>query len=64
MKKKQKKVNIKRLTIKQVDDLSKQIGEAIAEVMDEANERCNDILRTYGLQTKISYDIVKIEEDS
>lgn len=56
-----RKVDINKLSAEQADRLSEQIGKEIAKIMDQANLNCNKLLGVYGLRTKISYEIVKIE---
>ena len=53
-------IDPKKLTLQQADELSKQIGKMVAEIMDDANKKCNEILNIYGLQTKIGYNIVQV----
>ncbi len=60
----ERKVDIKKLSVEQADKLSMQIGKEISKIMDEANIKCNKLLGIYGLQTKIGYEIVKISKDS
>ena len=56
-----RKIDVDKLTIEQAEKLSEQIGKEISKIMDDANSSCNKLLGVYGLQTKISYEIVKIE---
>lgn len=59
----ERKVDVNKLTVEQADQLSMQIGKEISKIMDEANTNCNKLLGIYGLQTKISYEIVKIDKE-
>jgi len=63
LKKRERKVDVSKLTVDQADKLSEQIGKELSKIMDEANLKCNKLLNVYGLQTKISYDIVQIEQN-
>jgi len=62
-KKRERKVNIDNLLPAQADNISKTIGQELAKIMDEANNKCNELLNIYNLETKISYNIQKIEEE-
>lgn len=57
----ERKVDISKMTLEQADMLSKQIGEEMAKIMDEANRKCNEMLNIYGLQTQIHYQIVPLQ---
>ena len=60
---KDQQVDIEKLSIEQADALSVQIGQAIAQIMDEANSKCNAVLNIYGMQTQIHYKLVKLGEN-
>jgi hypothetical protein len=64
LKDRERKIDVEKLSIDQADALSAQIGVAIGKIMDEANLKCNQLLNIYGLQTQISYNILKIGEKS
>ncbi len=61
-KRRKRSVDLKSLTIDQADRLGKQMGDEIAKIMDEANNKCNNMLNIYGLQTQIGYEIVQVPE--
>lgn len=42
-----------------VEEISKNISQKMAAIMDEANTKCNELLKIYGLQTKIHYQITE-----
>lgn len=58
--KRERKVDIEKMSGEQADLIGKQIGEAMAKIMDEANRKCNEILNIYGMQTQIQYQIVPL----
>ena len=57
-----RKIDLHKISPDQADRMSKQIGDEIARIMDEANNKCNAMLNIYGLQTAIGYKIIKTEE--
>lgn len=61
-KRRKRSIDLQKLSPAQVDRMGEQIGDEIAKIMDEANGKCNEMLRIYGLQTAIGYKIVKLEE--
>lgn len=63
-KRRKRKIDLENLSPEQADKLAKQIGDEIAKIMDEANTKCNEMLRIYGLQTEIGYEIVQIAENT
>jgi hypothetical protein len=60
VKDRERKVDVNSLSITQADALSVQIGKEIAKIMDEANLKCNELLKIYSLETSIAYKITKI----
>ena len=61
-KRRKRKIDLNKLSVEQADKLAKQLGDEIAKTMDEANNKCNEMLKIYGLQTKIGYEIVQLDE--
>lgn len=59
--KRERKVDLNKLSMDQADVISQQIGQEMARIMDEANLKCNEILNIYGMQTQIHYKIVPLE---
>lgn len=62
VKDRERKVDVEKLNLDQVDALSAQIGKEISKIMDEANLKCNQLLNIYGLQTQIGYKITKLKK--
>lgn len=63
-KRRKRKVDVDKLSVEQAEKLSKQIGQEVAKIMDEANSKCNKLLNIYGLQTSIGYEIVEMDKKS
>lgn len=63
-KRRKRKIDLNKLNTAQADALAKQLGQEIARIMDEANNKCNKILQIYNLQTKIGYEIVQLVENT
>ena len=61
-KRRKRSIDINTLTADQADKLSEQIGKEIAKIMDAANENCNKLLKIYGLESSITYQIFKTEK--
>lgn len=61
-KSRKRQVDLTSLSNDQADQLAKQIGVEIAKIMDEANNKCNDMLKIYGLQTQIGYEITQLDK--
>lgn len=55
--KRERKVNLDKLTKKQVDDISVKIGAKITTILNKAIKECNELANIYGLQVKIGYEI-------
>ena len=53
----QSKVDINALSLEQVDDLSKQIGDKLRNICDEASDKANELLKIYGMNCKIAISI-------
>jgi hypothetical protein len=58
-----KQIDLNEKTKEQVEALSELLGKEVARIMDEANTKCNNLLRNYGLQTEIGYNITKINNN-
>ena len=61
-KKRERKIDVENLTKDQADELSKFLGVEMARIMDEANLKCSELLKSIGYETVISYAIKKIGE--
>ena len=51
--KKQEKVDISKLNSEQAEKISEQIGKSIAVILDSANNKSANLLKSLGLQTAI-----------
>ena len=63
MKKRERHIDINKLTTEQADNLSKQIGKSIAIALDIANNKCSEILKPYKLQTAICHMIMPLNSE-
>ncbi len=54
LKERERKVDVSKMNIQAVDDLSMQIGNKIREITDEAAAKVNAILGIYGMSAKIA----------
>jgi len=61
--KRERKVDLNKMSMQQAEAISAQIGQEMAKIMDEANLKCNEILIIYGMQTQIHYKIVPLQEN-
>lgn len=50
----ERKVDISKMSIPEVDNLSKQIGEKVSQICEEAAAKVNAILNIYGASAKIA----------
>jgi hypothetical protein len=50
---KQKEINIEKMSDKNLNKLSYQIGKQISDITEKASEDINNILKSYGLSAKI-----------
>lgn len=50
---KSKQVDLKSLSVQEVDALSIQIGDKVRKIVDDACEEANKILNGYGMRTKM-----------
>lgn len=50
----ERKVDISKLDLNQVDILSEQIGDKVRQICDEASAKVNAILNIYGASAKIA----------
>jgi len=55
-----RKIDVDKLSNQQADELSAYIGKEMAKYMDEANNKCNQLLKAVGYETVISYSLKKI----
>jgi hypothetical protein len=62
--KRERKVDVNKLTTEQADLLSQEIGNKIRKIVDEACETCNNFLQIYGLQTKMQIVIEPKENNT
>jgi hypothetical protein len=51
--KRERKLDINKLSPEQVDVVSKQIGEKIKQICDKAAEEANTLLNVYGMKAKM-----------
>lgn len=63
-KRRKRKIDVEKMTNEQVERLGVELGKKIADIMDEANYKCSKLLDIYGLETKISYSLVKKKKTS
>ncbi len=57
-----RRIDVNSMTMEAADRLSVEIGKELAKIMDEANNKANEMLNIYGLQTQIHYKIVQVGE--
>lgn len=55
-------VDVAQMSAEQRTKLEEQMGKELAKIFDEANSKANKLLNIYGLQTKIVYQIEKLEQ--
>lgn len=48
--------NLDNLTPQQADRVSIQIGKAVAVILDDCNEECGKLLKSFGYQTAIKHE--------
>lgn len=53
LKDRERKLDITKLPVEQVDVISKQIGEKIRQICDKACQEANSILKVYGMTAKM-----------
>jgi hypothetical protein len=53
LKDRKRSFDINRLSAEEVDNLSKQIGDKVKQICDEAVEKANKILNVYGMSAKM-----------
>lgn len=58
-KRRKRSIDVEKLTPEQADKITAQLGQEIAKIMDDANEKCNKLLGIYGMETVISYAVAK-----
>lgn len=54
LKDRERKIDVNKLSGDEVDNLSKQIGDKVREICDEAATKVNAILKIYGMNAKIA----------
>jgi uncharacterized protein YbcI len=54
-----RKVDVNQMSVEQADKISEAIGKELAKIFDDANEKANELLTIYGLETKLNYQIKK-----
>jgi hypothetical protein len=57
-----RKVDVEKMSLDRADQLSKQIGDKVVGVQQEALEKINKILNIYGMEAQISVSISKTQE--
>lgn len=57
-----KKVNIDDLSKKELKELEVELGTKLSKIFDDANNKANRILKKYGLQTVLGYDVIRLDE--
>lgn len=50
----ERKLDLSKMSIEEVDNLSAQIGEKVRMICDETAEKVNKILSVYGMTAKIA----------
>lgn len=53
--KRNRKVDVDRLTVEQVDKISEVLGQKLGKICDRAAEEANNILKIYGLETRLQF---------
>lgn len=63
MSRQSKKVDVKKLSIQEVEKLSVDIGDQVRDIVDSACTKANKILNQYGLQTKMQIVMEPMNSD-
>ncbi len=53
--KRERKMDVEKLNLEQVDTLSEQIGEKLRAIVDEACAQANKICNIYGMEAKMMF---------
>lgn len=61
-KNRKRQVDVEKLTSKQADELSEQLGVEIAKILDDASDKCNKLLNIYGMTVLLEHKYVKNED--
>lgn len=48
-------VNLDKLKLEQIDEISKQLGDKLKEILERATNEANELLGIYGLATKMQF---------
>jgi len=56
-KRRKRKVDVSTMTPEQQERLKENLGKQLAKIMDEANTKANKLLKIYGLETVIRYNV-------
>lgn len=57
----ERKVDISKMTLEQVDSLSNQVGQKVQQICDEAASKINEILNIYGMSAKMAIQFDKLD---
>lgn len=57
-----RKVDLDKLSINELDDLSVQIGDRVRSILDKTSNRVNKILKTYNMSAKIAIAFDELPE--
>ncbi len=64
LKDRERKVDVNQMVPEAVEVLSKQIGEKIRSITDEAAEKVNAILKIYGMSAKMAISFDGLTDDT
>lgn len=59
----ERKVDISKMSIEQVDNLSLQVGQKVQQICDEAAAKVNEILNIYGMSAKMAIQFDKLGDN-
>ena len=58
----ERRLDVNKLTIEQIDELSAQIGERVRGMCDQTADKINQLLTIYGLRAKVAIVFEPLEK--
>lgn len=58
----ERKVDVSKMSMEQVDNLSIQVGQKVQQICDDAAAKINEILNIYGMSAKMAIQFDKLDK--
>lgn len=55
--KREEKIDIDKLSLKKLENLSLKLGKKIGKILDKASKEANKVANIYGLEVRVGYNI-------